>query len=1744
METHKPTLKPPTPIEPPKPIDVKLHNRYSLLSPTTEDVETDEPDPITEESVEIRGKQMPTKAPNISGQIEECSSEVGCMNMENPEHPYSSSLFVPGKIVGKVVNILLDSGCTTNLLSKRVLDRLPEAVRDTLQPPETAQGLQADGSPIVFLGTITLNCRLRTHQITESFLVCKLKEDCILGMPFLMRGHCTLEFDKATLTIGDTRIPCVDRYGRELTERVYVVHQVTLPPRAEKTILCRINTNNSFPVGAVSGNGKDWKMASSVNQPDHKGRLMVRCLNPSDEPIQLRSGLCVGRYYGLEENEVSSCPHDVYINDVNTMTEPNEIPEHLRDLIETASKDCSPEEKHRLVNMLSRYHDVFSKNDDDVGLTNMVEHEIPIMPGTRPIKQPVRRLGIEKEKEVDAQVKSLLDKNLIQPAQSAWSSPVVLVKRKDGKWRFCIDYRRLNAVTQPDVFPLPRIDESLEALSGSKYFSTLDLISGYWQVPLSKEAKDKSTFITRNGLWSWNVLPFGLTSAPATFQRLMENVLHGLHWKTLLLYLDDIIVIAPDFDSHLLRLEEVFQRLRLAGLKLKPSKCFLMQEEVKYLGHVVSNKGVSTDPHKIDAVSEWPKPTNIKELRAFMGTVGYYRQYIQNFSKISGPLSLLTHKKQPWIWLDDQDAAFNELKDKLRSAPILQYPDPSLPYILDTDASAGGVGAVLSQEKDGKEGVIAYYSKSLSPSEKNYCVTRRELLAVIKAAKHFRPYLYGKSFRLRTDHASLIWLCKRTEPTSQVARWLEILSEFTYSIEHREGSKHGNADGLSRRPCSNCSQCQHIEDRDGGPTMDKLLPVLNGEVEYTWNQGKLIDELESHQPLALDSPECSLVSTDNLLHLQCTGKGPVSIIYRSILQNKELDTETLALGPRELKRLHDKVSSIFIDKEGILKISNVINGKKLPVAIAPASIRQQIIWDCHSMAHSGTTRTLARLRLNWFWPSMTQDVSRVVQSCEICQAAKHGNRPHTTGKRRLYAGRPWQILAVDLVGPMPTSNNGNHWILVMTDHFTRWSDAIGIPDATAPVVAEALDKRIFCYHGLPEQIHTDQGAQFESALMQELCRLWRVNKSHTTPYNPKANGIVERNNKTLGDSLRSLLLGSTQSEWDDVLPQIMRAHRATPNATTGETPNFLMYGREMRLPDQVAYHVPDAIQPTNEYIQRLQANMQQAHDLLRKQQWKIRTEDSDEPPLFQKGELVLMKNYRKKKGDCHKLSAKYVGPYVVLEAFENHTYRLKRNGQESIQNESRLKCYKPCSNPAGQAPALLELPRRPNMRGYKRIKSRIMENKSEVKISDSKEPLVTNEPGDDLPLSNQDQADSEVSDPSLGGRRNRKRPAALDDYICNGVTNVDENHKRLRRQGSHEQVVHIPLCDPSGSFSVDVCSVSSSFQNMDVFTNDMDRLLSSLMEDDDELNSHEEEILKTPPGSPSTTNSLWEDLLLTPSPKKLIPSSIFKSPEKASTSEVNNTILDIYPSSSSESDGEVDTEDNTDEGMDVVAQAIQIAETPISPVKTKTPTIWMSAETKDFIDKITRESGKICSQCQKGLKTRASLVEHVKMHRGLWFCPCGISSGWRSTLIRHFKDTNHDSFWVDEPSFAKWKEATGANIDQFPTNKLAEDKENRSISETVPIGPTRRVVALGPQNITNIREQPPLKRRLGPIRRRVMPYRDHRIRQDQRREQEFEDKLAQLSEKLHFHLQEGFKIEKELYEVRRQYKHYRDNRYH
>ena len=415
----------------------------------------------------------------------------------------------------------------------------------------------------------------------------------------------------------------------------------------------------------------------------------------------------------------------------------------------------------------------------------------------------------QKIKKEETCVSEMLTGGQIEPSDSPWSAPVVLVTKKDGGTRFCVDYRRLNLATVKDAYPLPRIDDTLDMLAGKRWFSTLDLASGYWQVSLSAEARCKTAFATHSGLYQFRVMPFGLCNAPATFERLMDQVLQGLRWSRCLVYLDDIISFGTTFGDALDNLTSIFERLRLYGLQLKSTKCHLFQTSVPFLGHVVGRRGLECDLKKIEDVKCWPVPDCLKSVRQFLGFVGYYRRFIPCFADIAEPLVALTGKDVPFVWRPECATAFLRLRDALIRAPILAFPTESGDYVLDTDASNFGLGGVLSQIQNDQERVIAYCSRALRPSQRRYCTTKREMLATVSMCIQFRSYLRGALFIIRTDHKSLVDL--------------KSLCNLLGCVKTRTAPYHPESDGMVERFNRTCLMMLSMFVNDRRDNWNELL---------------------------------------------------------------------------------------------------------------------------------------------------------------------------------------------------------------------------------------------------------------------------------------------------------------------------------------------------------------------------------------------------------------------------------------------------------------------------------------------------------------------------------------------------------------------------------------------------------------------------------------------------------------------------------------------------------------------------------------------------------------------------------------------------------------------------------------------------------------------------------------------------------------------------------------------------------
>ena len=1086
-------------------------------------------------------------------------------------------------------------------------------------------------------------------------MVSSLTTEAIIGLNFLKEMEASVDIAKKLLYFGKKGCKfsliesILDSPGMPV---VRAMETVKIPPFSELEVLAHIEGpmgEGNWILEGISGDHSGALVARALVNPA-SNQVVVRLLNYQPEHVTVFEKSKIASMEKVEELD----PPKTTIGSIGQEAATPEQEAVLWDMVEKLELEHN--QKKIFFDLLLQYADIFAYADSDLGRTSQLNHEIHTGEAD-PIRQPVRRVPPHRRQEIQQLLKEMKEKDVIQQSSSPWASPIVLVRKKDGSTRFCVDYRKLNEVTRKDAYPLPRIDATLDALAGTKWFSTLDLLSGYWQVEVAEKDRPKTAFCTTEGLFEFKVMPFGLCNAPATFQRLMDLLLAGLQWSHCLVYIDDVIVLGKSFPSHLEKLSIVFDRLRTAGLKLKPSKCHFLQQKVQFLGHVVSSEGVTPDPSKIEKVADWPTPTTTKEVQQFLGLASYYRKFVKDFAELAKPLHRLTEKNAKFQWTDDCQRAFIELRQKLVTSPILVYPDFNRNFILDTDASNSGIGAVLSQLDDnGCERVIAYGSRLLSKAERQYCVTRRELLAVVFFTKQFRPYLAGKKFLLRTDHGSLTWLRNFKEPEGQLARWLEQLQELDFDIVHRQGRKHTNADALSRLPCPQCKRESH------DPSSVAATMVIPSEsTQKTLRDAQLEDPII--KPL--------LISKE-------AGEKPL-----------KADERKFGSAARRLMQLWDQL----IVRDGILyrQYAHPTKEKSHLQLIIPKSLRDEVLEDLHEGAlggHLGMEKMLARVKERFYWPGHHKDTQNWCRNCATCSARKNPPQKPRAPLQSIRTGYPLQMVATDILGPFPESKTGNKYILVVADYFTRWTEAYPIPNQEATTIARKLTDEFFFRFSIPEQLHSDQGRQFESEVIAEICRLLEVAKTRTTPYHPQSDGLVERFNRTLLSMLSTAAAGQPFA-WEDHLRRLCMAYNTSVHPTTGYTPFALMFGRQARMPIDIMYGTPaETTDPQfhSEYATQLQQQLQTAYESVREktgQKLERQKEFYDRKvhgKPFSVGDLVWLNSPAIPRGQFRKLYSPWTGPYKVVTVISEVTYRIENvqaRRQRMVVHFDRLKACPP-----------------------------------------------------------------------------------------------------------------------------------------------------------------------------------------------------------------------------------------------------------------------------------------------------------------------------------------------------------------------------------------------------------------------------------------------------------------------------------
>ena len=922
----------------------------------------------------------------------------------------------------------------------------------------------------------------------------------------------------------------------------------------------------------------------------------------------------------------------------------------------------TPDLKQRAGELLLKHFNLFSV-DGSYGHTDLIEHRI-ITNEKAPIKQKPRPINPLLLDDLKTQLEKWISSGIVEPSYSPWAANLVPVKKKSGKIRWCVDFRHLNQVTIKDSFPMPSVMHTLNKLAGSKIFSSLDLEGAFHCVTINKEERAKTAFITPFGLYHMVRLGFGLTNGPATYCRLVDLVLENIPEDMAVSFLDDGIAHSIDVHSHFTALDKMLEAYAKSGLKINPAKCQLFKKEVEYLGHIVNERGIRPPPEFTSSVRNWSLPENKQQIRSFLGMANYYRNHIKDFAEMTKPWNNAlagtnSTKNSKIVITPEMEQSFHRLKKALISPPILGFPyfrgAKAGTFKLDTDFSKYQIAGILSQDQEGQEVVIAYGSKALNKAQQNYASTKGELFAGTYFMKKFALYLkWIPHFTWRTDNSALKWLQTMESPPAMIQRWREIQKDYNFTVEHRAGRLHTNADALSRASAPEPADPITGDDEGFISDMEDEEPPLPEPA---------LQMLQVNLNIQQDIELQNQIGPKTLAQI----KNAMNHVLQNLPGNQQQD-DSLKLvynwikgGPKpnkmekkgltvEQSKFLGSLPQISI-KEDVLHWTHPDNGPFTgrQVPLIPDNLKSVMIKYAHLMTgHMALEKTFDVLSKVCYFYAMKKHIKDFIQTCAPCQTKQRANRAqkHTLASNK--SAYPFQRIHVDFVGPIAKSKKGNQWLFTVKDAFSKWVEAFPLKSATAAAAANCLERDIFTRFGLPEQIHSDCGAQFTSTFWQDMGRALQMKISYTTPANPKANGQVERMHRDLQNILKATNKG-TISNWEDALPAALLALRTTRSEATNLSPYQIIFGREPTLPIDLIFGIEkDPDESTDP--DKMKARIQRAHhfartNLDRSVERQRRAYQADKQ-YFYPGQQVLLYTNNQGTGP-RKFKSFWTGPWTI-----------------------------------------------------------------------------------------------------------------------------------------------------------------------------------------------------------------------------------------------------------------------------------------------------------------------------------------------------------------------------------------------------------------------------------------------------------------------------------------------------------------
>jgi hypothetical protein len=1143
-------------------------------------------------------------------------------------------LWIPLKIAGKTINTMIDTGASRSIISPGLQQKL--GLRLTPRPTVFRMANRTtESSP----GTVTLPIQTPGRIMPiKAYVLNTLPHDLLLGLQELKQLRFTLDLREGTMTIGEggtvlhTQPNTMDQLAEDKKHVITVAQHVTLDPYAEHIIpaRCKDMMNGS---GLIEP-GDFQKLEEVVVCPAvttvRNFELPLRVVNISSQPIYLYPNQKVAEI--MPQFDICEAHPTQELDDLITPRPPDEF---FNKMINPTLPDrCKPV----LLDILKRHHTVFQTEGGPFGNYTGCEHRIDTT-SDEPVYRPPYRKSHHETELLRQEVEALIKQDIVEPAASPYNSPVLLVKKPDGSMRFCVDFRALNAKTIADRHPICRLDEALDVLNSAILFSSLDMKSGFFQIPLHEDSKNKTAFsIPGCGQYRFRKMPMGIKNGPSSFQRAINQVLRGLLWKNCLAYLDDLLIFSDREHCHFTLIDRILNRLKKSGLKLNPKKCKFAYFELEFLGHVISEEGIRPNPEKIRAVKEMRPPTDKTALKSFLGLCSFYRRFIRNFSKIARPLNEITGHQARFEWTERCQKAFDRLKHVLCTAPVLRYPDFKEPFIIACDASGQAIGGVLKQKIEGVERPVAYCSRTLTKLESSYTITELECLALIYCIKQFRPYVHGKRFSVVTDHSALKWLLTCKHNNHRLLRWALMVQEFDFEIIYKPGRKHNDADGLSRNPPPN------------GP--NKPTPIIS---HVTCQE----DEENDIQAVEPNVPDFSFEALPKLQDED------------TFLSTIKADLQTRDRIPRARQRFLQRFSL----KDNILYRLNNENNWAMAI---PRSKARDIMEAYHSTptaGHLGLHKTLTNISNSFWWHQMLKDIKNFIASCDPCQKRNIMTRPPQAPLLPIAPGRrPFSKIHIDKLGPFKTSASGKKHIVVAVDTLTKFVIAKAIPNGTAQEIATFLWNDVFLRFGKVENMISDRGKEFINDTVTALNDFLKTEHKTTAAYHPRANGQVERFNRTLA-TMMSKFVSPGQEDWDVRLQDLIFAYNTNPHAATKHSPFYLLHGYHAEPPHSPFTSAPAGV-ASPEQLENIREWIRD-YITIAQSSAKARHDFNKEFSQYFPGDLVLRWKPHREVGLSQKLLNPYSGPYVIRSQVNDVDYEIEHldTGKSDVVHVEHLKPY-------------------------------------------------------------------------------------------------------------------------------------------------------------------------------------------------------------------------------------------------------------------------------------------------------------------------------------------------------------------------------------------------------------------------------------------------------------------------------------